>query len=195
MAKTKTTSVDYYNLILETIKDKYLYFLIGATIVILGGTIVFNLLKTQKGTVTEKAEKTTKQEQTTNKESLTANNKYVVKKGDYLWTIAERKYGSGYNYVDIAKTNKLKNEDLLFVGQVLTLPEVEAKKPTTGQIVNVKTKQVKKSFNQYMVQKGDNLWKIAVKAYGDGYAWVKIAKKNKLKNPNIIFEGQKLLIQ
>ncbi len=194
MSKTKTTTVDYYDLIVKTIKDKYLYFLIGATIVIFGTTIVFNLFKSQKGTVTKKVEKTTKNEPV-NKENLVTSNKYVVKKGDYLWTISERKYGSGYNYVDIAKKNKLKNKDLLFVGQVLTLPEVTAKKPTTGQIVNVKTSQVKKSINQYMVKKGDNLWKIAVKAYGDGYAWIKIAKKNKLKNPNVIFEGQKLLIQ
>ncbi len=43
--------------------------------------------------------------------------------------------------------------------------------------------------NTYTVVHGDNLWKIAVRAYGDGYKWVEIAKANNLKNPNLIHSG------
>ena len=35
----------------------------------------------------------------------------------------------------------------------------------------------------YTVKKGDNLWKIAMSAYGSGYNWVDISKANKLSNP------------
>ena len=46
----------------------------------------------------------------------------------------------------------------------------------------------------FTVESGDNLWKIAVKVYGDGYKWTEIAKANNLKNPGLIYRGQKLNI-
>lgn len=45
------------------------------------------------------------------------------------------------------------------------------------------------SGDSYTVVKGDNLWNIAVRAYGDGYKWVEIAKLNNLANPDIIHPG------
>jgi len=45
------------------------------------------------------------------------------------------------------------------------------------------------SGNSYTVVAGDDLWDIAVRAYGDGYKWVEIARANKLENPNIIHPG------
>jgi nucleoid-associated protein YgaU len=38
--------------------------------------------------------------------------------------------------------------------------------------------------SEYKVVKGDSLWKIAVRAYGDGYQWNKIWQENKSKLPN-----------
>jgi len=48
--------------------------------------------------------------------------------------------------------------------------------------------------SEYTVQKGDSLWKIAVKTYGDGYKWTEIQKANQasLKNPNLLLAGAKL---
>lgn len=48
----------------------------------------------------------------------------------------------------------------------------------------------------YTVVKGDCLWNIAKKFYGDGSKWTKIynANKSKIKNPNLIYPGQKLTI-
>ncbi|QQS38540.1 LysM peptidoglycan-binding domain-containing protein [Candidatus Woesebacteria bacterium] len=46
----------------------------------------------------------------------------------------------------------------------------------------------------YTVVRGDNLWKIAERAYGDGYKWVDIAKANKLVNPSIIHAGNVFVI-
>lgn len=116
---------------------------------------------------------------------------YVVQKGEDLWKISEKFYLSGYNWVDVAKENGLKNPNLLEAGQKITLPKVEAKQPTATQIEVVETKKTI-AGDSYEVQKGDDLWNIALRAYGDGYQWARIAQTNKLANPNIIHPGNKL---
>lgn len=47
---------------------------------------------------------------------------------------------------------------------------------------------------EYEVVKGDSLWKISMEKYGNGYAWVEIAKANELVNPSAIEVGQKLIL-
>lgn len=53
-----------------------------------------------------------------------------------------------------------------------------------------------KSTGSYVVQKGDTLWSIAKKHYGSGTQYTKISNSNKniIKNPNLIYPGQKLNI-
>lgn len=48
----------------------------------------------------------------------------------------------------------------------------------------------------YVIQKGDSLWKIAEKAYGNGAKYKAIVEANKevIKDENKIFEGQKIRI-
>jgi putative chitinase len=113
---------------------------------------------------------------------------YKVQKGDHLWKIAEKFYGSGYNWVDIAKENKLANANLLFVDQELNIPKVEVRQPK--KLATLFGPAI--SEDQYMVVKGDHLWGIAVRAYGDGYKWVEIARENNLGNPNLIHPGNAL---
>ncbi|EJO5347136.1 LysM peptidoglycan-binding domain-containing protein [Clostridium botulinum] len=47
--------------------------------------------------------------------------KYTVKRGECLWNIAKRYYGNGMKYKDIARKNNIKNPNLIYPGQVLTL--------------------------------------------------------------------------
>ncbi|MGP3690386.1 LysM peptidoglycan-binding domain-containing protein [Streptomyces sp. IBSNAI002] len=47
---------------------------------------------------------------------------YAVEPGDTLWDIAERFYGDGSRYPDIAAASGVEDPDLLAVGQVLTIP-------------------------------------------------------------------------
>jgi nucleoid-associated protein YgaU len=119
-----------------------------------------------------------------------------VEKGDSLWKIAEKQYGSGYNWVDIAKENNLTNANQLNEGQELKMPKTAVK-----EIVKVATiespvvpTETKIEGDSYTVVKGDHLWSIAVRAYGDGYKWTEIAKVNEvnMSTANYIEVGQVL---
>jgi nucleoid-associated protein YgaU len=52
------------------------------------------------------------------------------------------------------------------------------------------------SRRDYTIQSGDSLSKIAQKFYGNAGDWQKIynANKDKIKNPDMIFPGQKIVI-
>jgi LysM repeat protein len=56
--------------------------------------------------------------------SKSSNKTYTVKKGDTLWAIATKYYGSGGKYTKIVDANKslIKNPNLIYVGWVLTIP-------------------------------------------------------------------------
>lgn len=47
---------------------------------------------------------------------------YTIEPGDTLWAVAERFYGDGNRYRDIAAASGIDNPDVVDVGQVLTIP-------------------------------------------------------------------------
>lgn len=51
-----------------------------------------------------------------------ADGKYTVQKGDSLWNISVAVYGTGFRWTEIARSNNLSNPNLIFTGNVLTLP-------------------------------------------------------------------------
>lgn len=82
----------------------------------------YKKIKTRKATVTIATVKPSVravQAPTTN-----AGRTYTVKSGDCLWKIAKQFYGNGAEYPKIASANadKLKNPNLIYAGQVLTIP-------------------------------------------------------------------------
>ena len=125
-------------------------------------------------------------------------NTYTVVKGDTLWNIAENAYGSGFNWTDIATENKIANANSIDEGQILNIPEVESKVATVsefGKLTNEETTDTATATDDtYTVVRGDCLWDIAVKSYGDGYKWVEIAKTNGLVHPNLIHTGNVLTL-
>lgn len=165
------------------LNEENISMVLGALVIVIVGILVVNYFKDKKSETLP---------------ALSTENKtkeHVVVKGETLWSIAEDSFGSGYNWVDVKSANKL-TSDKIEVGQKLSIPEVAAKKPTaTKQTVTVQT-QTQNSINgsSYTVEKGDTLWKIAVRAYGDGYKWVEIAKNNNLTNPNLIYTGNVLTL-
>ena len=56
---------------------------------------------------------------------VTSSDIYIVVKGDCLWNIAKKFYGAGLQYTRIYNANKdkIKNPNLIYPGQVLTIPK------------------------------------------------------------------------
>lgn len=108
---------------------------------------------------------------------------YTVKAGDNLWSIAENRLGDGFAWEEIAKLNQIENPGLIEVGQKLIMPE----------IVAIDDKEVLVPEN-YTVVAGDNLWKISILIYGDGYAWPAVwqANRDKLNSPDLLEIGMVL---
>jgi len=169
--------------------------ILGALVILVIGVLVVNYFRNlEKGEVTEGTTVTTEEEQPKLVRGQGAVT-YTVLAGETLWGVAEKQYGSGYNWVDIASENNLANPGVIETGQVLTIPDVEPKQATS----TISAPEVEKmdepiSGATYTVVKGDNLWKIAVRAYGDGYRWPDVARENKLENPGIIHAGNILVL-
>ena len=100
---------------------------------------------------------------------------YTVISGDTLSGIA-KKYGTTYQ--KIASDNGIANPNLIYPGQKLKI------------YTNV-SQATNSNFVTYTVVSGDTLSGIA-KKYGTTYQ--KIASDNGIKNPNLIYPGQKLKI-
>lgn len=157
---------------------------LGALVVVVIGVLIFNYFRSVNH-LEEEVKTAPEAGQAIKLEDLPTV--YTVKKGDNLWQIAQEIYGSGYNWVDIAQENELANPDLLAVGQELNIPKAEVIQPPTVFGTTI-------TDDSYTVEKGDHLWGIAIRAYGDGYQWVKIAQANNLDNPDIIEPGSVLTL-
>lgn len=48
--------------------------------------------------------------------------RYIVKPGDTLWQLAEQYRGCGKDYSLLAEWNEIENADLIYIGQLLTIP-------------------------------------------------------------------------
>ncbi len=172
--------------------DSYISMGLGLLVVTIVAVLFFNYLQGKnKPMITETAEQTTQEEQTQKENQLPTT--HTVGSNENLWTIAEKYYQSGYNWVDIAKANNLDNANLIEVGQQLTIPQA------TPILLAEKTEQAETTKDNnipdtYTVKPGDTLWDIAVNIYQNGYRWVDIAQANKLANPNLIHSGNVLVL-
>ena len=107
--------------------------------------------------------------------SNTTETVYVVKSGDTLSGIAS-KYKTTYQ--KLAKYNGISNPNLIYPGQKIKIP-------------NRVSNSVSKDETVYIVKEGDTLSNIAVK-YKTTY--LAIANYNGIKNPDLIYPGQKIKI-
>lgn len=98
---------------------------------------------------------------------------YIVKPGDTLWALSRR---FGVSIDELVAWNNIKNRDLILVGQKLRLEA--AIEPSTSKII-------------YKVKKGDTLSHIALKY---GIKVEDIVKANNIKNPDLIYIGDLLII-
>jgi len=163
--------------------DSYVSLALGFAVVLVIGMITFNYFKAR-----QQQAATTEQEQAQEEGKVALPSKHTVAKGETLWSISEKYYKSGYNWVDVQKANNLENANVVSEGTELTIPDVTPIVPA-GTVSSAQTEK-----KEYTVKKGDSLWSIAVSQYQNGYRWPEIARANNLVNPNIIHAGNVLVL-
>ena len=171
--------------------EEFVSMLLGLAIVVVIVTLIFNFVQRKKGTIEiPGVNDIILSEDAMNQKENGAM--YTVVVGDNLWKIAEKKYNDGYAWTKIAEENDLKNPSIVYVGQKLKMPEIEKTVVITQKDSTLEVKQ----DTEYKVVRGDNLWKIAVSVYGDGYKWVNLYNENKsvIKNPNLLEIGMTISI-
>lgn len=164
--------------------ESYISLMLGALVVLVAIFFVFFFSKSR---IYDKINTaiSTHQEETQILPSNSQVKTYEVKAGDNLWTIAENVYRSGYNWVDLAKANNLSNPGLINTGNKLIIPDVQ--KITVATVQSTQNNGPSISADSYKVVKGDYLWQLAIRAYGDGFKWTEIAKTNNILTPDLIY--------
>src|SRR3989338_9631415 len=182
---------DYTQELIAKVKENYLSVALGILVFLVAVTLVF-----RSGNSTNQP--------SPEKEETPKVRTYTVKKGDSVSSIARDQLGS-MDYTDeLVRANNIKNPDQIDVGIVLVLPEIsgqvarDEEKPTTAPTQVIKPTLVPQivsiTGNEYTVKKGDTLFLIAQRAYGDGYTYPTLVKANKLRNANRIEVGMILKI-
>ncbi len=188
--------------------DSYKSLIYGILTVIVLFVVGFSMVRLftggPKGSVDDGAVSTEQIQEALNN---TSQKDYTVKEGETLWSIAEDAYGSGFEWYRIAEANKITDVTNLEKGTALVIPEdtqkaseqpttsvndepvqvIEKSTPTPGAEMNAPNEASDKiSGATYVIKDGDDLWDIAIRAYGDGYKWTEIATANSIENPDII---------
>lgn len=118
--------------------------------------------------------------------------RYTVQRGDTLFLISIR---FGVTMPAIIAANGITNPNLIFAGQVLTIPgtgsgSTPVPAPSASPPPATST-PAPSGGASYVVQRGDTLWSIALKF---GVSQQAIMAANGIANPNLIYAGQVLTI-
>ncbi len=121
--------------------------------------------------------------------------KHTVQAGENLYRIAQR-YGS--TITAIAQANGITNPNLIFVGQILTIPGEQNPVPTpvpTGTVTTTPPTPIVTpppgGEIVHVVAAGENLFRISLKY---GLQTSVVAAYNGIANPNLIYVGQRIRI-
>jgi lipoprotein-anchoring transpeptidase ErfK/SrfK len=107
---------------------------------------------------------------------------YVVRRGDTLANIAAR---LGVSMSTLAEMNGILNANLIYVGQVLVVPGVQA-----SASADIDT-AAGSSGSVYVIRRGDTLSSIAAR---HGTSLAAIMSANRISDENRIYAGQRLII-
>lgn len=165
------------------LKENYVSMSLGLLVVILIGVAIFNSVTGRNAEVGDSNSITSGSDSTDSAVMANLPKKYTLLEGEDLWSASVKLYGSGYNWVDLAEANKLVDPDKVEAGMELVVPKITPRPTPEGAEVQV-----------YTVGKGETLFMVAEKMYGNGSYWINIARANNLRNINYIEVGQKLVI-
>lgn len=194
------TSNDYKQELIEKLRENYLSVALGILVLLVAVTLVF-----RSGDTNEQANN---QEDTSMEQS---EQTYTVQAGDSVSSIARDQLGS-MDYADeIIAENGITDPNQIEIGDVLVLPNVDGamegesmeeesmenddammeEESMEGEVMEDKavTQTISIIGDTYTVQKGDHLWDIAERAYGDGNMYTTIIEANTLRNPDRLEEG------
>lgn len=104
---------------------------------------------------------------------------HTVTRGEHLSSISTKYYKRGDLWPALVKANNIANPSVIEPGTKLTVPKSEEAQAVKLSDIFQKSKD-KITESKYTVQRGDTLWDIAGRAYGNGFAWTKIDQANEL---------------
>ena len=179
--------------------ESYTSLILGAIVVLIIGIFLLSFARINRHGQTSSTMIQTPKSWSEMFQNSNTSSTYTVRPGDDLWTISVNVYNDGYRWVEIARLNKLENPGIIHAGNKLTMPPAAPKAPIeisggASQTTNTAIQNNSITGNTYTVVKGDNLWDIAVRAYGDGFRWPDIARANHLANPRLIHPGNFFII-
>jgi len=128
---------------------------------------------------------------------------YTTQKGDTLWDLAARFYGDGRRWKRIYEVNRdvLPSSSMLPIGTVLLIPSAEARiaeaLPARLSVeAPLTTGPAGAARATHTVGRGDTLYGIARKQYGDGSLWRVIyeANRGRISAPKRLSVGTVLVI-
>jgi len=127
---------------------------------------------------------------------------HIVQRGDTLTALSRKYYNTAAKWKFILEANRTlitRPEDLR-PGMQLVIPKLELSQlgaaPGAGGTPTLTGRALPPGTRYYDVQKGDTLWQIAEKTYGDGTAWTKIMAANSdlLKDPGELQPDMRLIL-
>lgn len=187
--------------------------ILGGLIVLVIGLLIFNYFNKGKSSLGPAQQAQQQEKLDVSKDNLPGS--YTVKTEDTLFTIAEKYYDNGSRFSEIAKANNISDPNQIEAGLVLKIPKPEsqlAQASTTPEPTSTPEESSEESMgtgtgggdstiwgskiegNTYTVVEGDWLSTIAGRAYGDIFAFEKIAQANNIANPDHIEPGIVLTI-
>ncbi len=133
-------------------------------------------------------------------EPIESGRTHTVAAGQTLYSIGVQ---YGLSWVTLAEANGITNPDSLYIGQVLTIPDVSAAESSETAAAEETAVAAEESDSApdtteppaeavtYIVQSGDNLYQISLRF---GVSMMDIARANDLANFDQIYAGQELTI-
>ncbi|MFC1714885.1 LysM peptidoglycan-binding domain-containing protein [Candidatus Poribacteria bacterium] len=109
----------------------------------------------------------------------------AYQKGDTLWSLAERHYGNPYLWPRIANANGVSDKTDIPIGTSIHIPAKDTEKIADKLTVEADSG----GLATVTYRKGDTLWSLAEKYYGNPWQWPRIADANGITDAKGISPG------